>query len=185
MGRAEHPDYTSRGEELIPINALPTELADHVSPIKPSDNTGMNRMLLIVVLGLISLPLLAAQNLKIDDAWSPQAPPGRMMAGFLTITNPGTEDVILVDAESPQFGHVELHTMIMDDGVMRMRRLNELVIPAGEQVELKPGGLHLMLIEPKGTFELGEQLEVTLIGADDSRITLQSEVRPRPGMRAH
>jgi periplasmic copper chaperone A len=145
----------------------------------------MNRLLMIVYLGLISLPLLAAENLSIDDAWTPEAPPGRMMAGFMVIDNPGPEDVILVDASSPQFGHVEIHTMVMDDGVMRMRRLEQLVIPAGERVELKPGGLHLMLIEPKGVYGLGEQLEVNLIAADESRIQLFSVVRPRPGMRAH
>ncbi|MFP4277841.1 MAG: copper chaperone PCu(A)C [Wenzhouxiangella sp.] len=134
-----------------------------------------------LLLSLLILPglALAADGLVIDDPWSPEAPPGRMMAGFMQLHNTGDEPIALVAGESPQFGHVEIHTMIMDDGVMRMRRLDELVIEPGEQVELRPGGLHLMLIEPLAPLERGETIDITLIDSRGHRYPLVSEVRER------
>jgi periplasmic copper chaperone A len=137
------------------------------------------KLLTAAAILLLSLPVLAGDVLEIGNPWTPEAPPGRMMAGFLTLTNHGQDPIVLVDAVSPQFGRVEIHTMEMDDGVMRMRRLEQLEIPPGETVELKPGGLHLMLMQPAGQFGRGDQLEITLIGADEQRFNLVSTVRPR------
>ena len=141
----------------------------------------MPRPLLTLLTLLTVAPVLALAEipLTVEDPWTPEAPPGRMMAGFMLLHNPGESDVALVDATSPGFGHVEIHTMVMDDGVMRMRRLDELVIPAGETVELRPGGLHLMLIEPLESFSQGDQIEVELIDDQGRRLGLQSEVRSR------
>lgn len=130
---------------------------------------------------LLSVPMVALAEipLTVTDAWTPEAPPGRMMAGFMQVHNDSEEDIALVDAASPRFGHVEIHTMVMDEGVMRMRRLDELVIPAGETVELRPGGLHLMLIDPQGRFSLGDRIEVDLIDSKGRRLGIESEVRSR------
>ena len=134
---------------------------------------------LLIVLTMIPALALAEIPLTVEDPWTPEAPPGRMMAGFMLLHNAGETDVALVDATSPGFDHVEIHTMVMDDGVMRMRRLDELVIPAGETVELRPGGLHLMLIEPLQSFSQGDQIEIELIDDQGRRLSLQSEVRSR------
>ena len=139
----------------------------------------MKKYLATIFTLLISLPILAADRLVINDAWTPQAPPGRLMAGFLELHNPGDQDVVLVDAESPDFDRVEIHTMVMVDGVMRMRRLDKLIIPAGETVKLEPGGLHLMMMGPEVTPGLGDALEITLIAEDDSRASFSSIIRPR------
>jgi len=133
---------------------------------------------LAIVAGMISAPAMAA-SLIIDDAWSPLAPPGRMMAGFMTLENQGADAIVLTGAESPRFGRVEIHTMTMDDGVMRMRKLESLEIPAGETVLLAPSGLHLMLMQPKGDFELGERFDITLIDSLDQRWPVSLELRER------
>ncbi len=134
---------------------------------------------LFVLLFLLPGLALASENLTINDPWSPEAPPGRMMAGFMTLENTGATAISLVGGESPRFGHVEIHTMIMDEGVMRMRKLDELVIESGETAELKPGGLHVMLMQPEGTFAVGDTIEITLLDADGNRYPLTSEVRTR------
>lgn len=130
---------------------------------------------------LLLLPgmALAGDDLVIGDPWSPEAPPGRMMAGFMTLQNTGDAPIALIGGESPQFGHVEIHTMVMDDGVMRMRKLDELVIEPGETAELKSGGLHVMLMQPKGSFSVGDTIDITLMDADGNRYPLVSEVRSR------
>ncbi|MEE4637508.1 MAG: copper chaperone PCu(A)C [Wenzhouxiangella sp.] len=140
----------------------------------------MNRFQMMLT-SLLLLPAvgLAEQALVITDAWSPEAPPGRMMAGFMELHNQSDEAIVLVDGESPLFGHVEIHTMIMDEGVMRMRRLEELVIEAGQSVELRPGGLHLMLIEPLEPLALGDTIDITLIDDQGDHHPLVSEIRQR------
>lgn len=141
----------------------------------------MPRTLLIAVfLTLIASPASAgAASLVIEDAWSPQAPPGRMMAGFMQLENQGNEQIVLTHGESARFGRIEIHTMRMDDGVMRMRKLESLDVPAGETVDLRPGGLHLMLMQPEGRFELGDHFELDLIDADGRRWPVTLEVRER------
>lgn len=133
----------------------------------------------LTLAGLLAACAPTSGEVDIIDPWTPEAPPGRMMAGFMQIDNGRADEIVLVDAQSPQFGHVEIHTMVMEDGVMRMRRLEELRIPAGQTVVLEPGGLHIMLIEPLDEYPAGSQIEIELITRDGERIALQSEVRPR------
>lgn len=80
------------------------------------------------------------------DAWIRETPPGRTVsAGYLTLVNPGPEPLILVDASSSGAERVEFHTHSHVDGMMRMRRVAEVEVPAGGSVSFVPGGLHLML----------------------------------------
>lgn len=135
-----------------------------------------------LVLGLICPLALAEPALHIADPWSPEAPPGRMMAGFMELHNASDQAIRLVDAASPLFGHVEIHTMFMDDGVMRMRRLDELVIEPGQSVSLRPGGLHLMLIEPLEPQEplaAGDRIAIELLDDQGRAYQLEAEVRVR------
>jgi hypothetical protein len=77
--------------------------------------------------------------------------------------NTGDSDDRLVAASSPVAERVELHTMTMDGDVMRMRELEDgIALPAGEMVELAPGGLHVMFIGLSGPFVAGEEVQVTL-----------------------
>lgn len=142
------------------------------------------RILTILSLLLFATIAQAGTGLTVIDPWSPEAPPGRMMAGFMELRNDSAESIRLVDARSPQFGHVEIHTMVMEDGVMRMRRLDQLLIEPGQSVTLEPGGLHLMFIEPLGQVGLGELIEVELLDDQGRSYPVQAEVRARqrPGM---
>lgn len=90
----------------------------------------------------------------------PEAPVG---AGFLTIENTGTTDDRLVGASGDIAPTIELHTMSMVEGVMKMEQLADgIAVPAGETVTLAPGGLHIMIIGPSRPFVEGECLPLTL-----------------------
>lgn len=90
----------------------------------------------------------------------PNAP---VAGGFLTIENSGTEDDRLIGAASEIAGRVEVHEMAMEGEVMKMRELKDgLPIPAGETVELKPGGFHVMFMDLKQPFVEGGKVMVTL-----------------------
>lgn len=128
---------------------------------------------------LMTLSGGAIADLVFDDPWSPLAPPGRTMAGFMTLSNTGDDPIALIDGQSPQFGRIEIHDMVNDEGVMRMRRLDQLLINPGEEVVLKSGGFHIMLMEPRGTFEAGDQIELVLLDEAGQRHATELEVRPR------
>jgi len=83
-------------------------------------------------------------------------------AAFLTLTNAGPVADRLVGAASPAAGRIEIHTMSMHDGVMRMRPVDGVDLPAGATVALAPGGLHLMLFELAGPLAAGGHFDLTL-----------------------
>lgn len=89
----------------------------------------------------------AANDLKFDNTWSPEAPPvAKVMAGYMKITNSGTKDVHIVSAKSPLFKKVEIHLTEMKNGMMTMTEQKNLVIKSKSHIELKSGGLHMMLM---------------------------------------
>jgi len=138
----------------------------------------------VALLAVATTPLLAqsvtAGKLVIDQPWSRQTAPGQKVGGgFLTISNKGKADDRLISASSPVAGEVQLHTMSMDGGVMRMREVKDgIALPAGKRVELKPGGLHVMFIGLKRPFALGETIPVTLRFQRQGAVTVRFKVQP-------
>ena len=99
--------------------------------------------------------------------------------GFLTIRNNGKTADRLISASSPSATEVQIHTMSMDDGVMKMRQLKGgITIPAGASVELKPGGLHLMFIGLKKSFKKGTKIPATLKFARAGSVQVTFAVQP-------
>ncbi|WP_404418602.1 copper chaperone PCu(A)C [Marinospirillum sp.] len=137
---------------------------------------------LLVVLLTFSLASLA-QELQVQDPYVRAVPPGSpVSAAFMELHNQGSEQRALVAASSPVSEVVELHTHTKVDGVMQMRRVESIEVPAEGKTLLEPGGLHLMLINLKETLTPGSQVEVTLTLDDGSQIELSVPVR---NVRAH
>lgn len=122
---------------------------------------------------------VARSALEITQAWSPEAPPGRTMAGFMTISNTGNVPIKLVDGYSVGFGRIEIHDMINDDGVMRMRRLDSLTVEANATVQLRPGSYHVMLMEPKETYVANDRIPLTLVDDQNREYEITLTVRSR------
>ncbi len=100
--------------------------------------------------------------------------PNQPVAGaFLTITNNGSEDDTLIGVSSSIAARGEVHEMAMDGDTMKMRELADgLVIPAGETVELKPGGYHLMFMKLNQPLVEGEMIEATLEFQNAGTVTI-------------
>jgi copper(I)-binding protein len=146
----------------------------------------MNRALLptcaLAALMAVSSPGLAADaavgDLRIVGAYARATPPGATTAGaYLTIDNRGARDR-LVGASSTAAGAVEIHTMQNDRGVMRMRAVWQLEVPARGRVALVPGGIHLMIIEPKAPLREHERFPVRLVFERAGPVDVELEVRP-------
>ncbi|MEM7719175.1 MAG: copper chaperone PCu(A)C [Pseudomonadota bacterium] len=93
--------------------------------------------------------------------------------GFLTITNNGETDDVLMSVSSAISERGEVHEMAMEGDTMRMRQLADgLVIPAGATVELKPGGYHLMFMKLNQPLVEGEMMDATLMFKNAGSVTL-------------
>ena len=112
----------------------------------------------------------------------------RNSAVFMRLQNSSKQKAVVVAASSPVAENVELHTHINDRGVMRMRRIPEIVVPPMQATELKPGGLHIMLLGLRQDLVIGQSIPVTLVFSDSSQQSLLAPVRKvvRPkGMSQH
>jgi copper(I)-binding protein len=113
-------------------------------------------------------PLVASD---IEIKWP--LPGSNMSAGYLVLANRGEDPITITGITSPQFASVELHETIEEDGISRMVELAALTIPPASQIELEPGGKHLMLINPRG-----DPGPVQLEFHSGDTVILSIEVRP-------
>lgn len=104
-------------------------------------------------------------DLTLEFAWSrATAPTAKVAAGYLLIRNDGDAPDRLIGGEADFAGRVEVHTMAMDSGVMRMRELEDgLEIPPGDAVELRPGAEHVMFLALEVPLVEGEARETVLM----------------------
>ena len=144
--------------------------------------TLITRLTLLFVSSLMPFATSAADaDLKIHDPYVRLAPPGAPTTGaFMVIKNMGSTDRKLLKAESPVAKTVELHTHINENGVMKMREVPDIEIKAQGQTELKPGGLHVMLIGMKQTLKEGDLVPITLNFDDGSKKQIEAPVRKLP-----
>lgn len=146
-----------------------------------------NRPLLSTLAAIVALcPLTSALahdfkagDLHIDHPWArataPQQPNG---AAYFTVANEGAADRLL-EAQSPVADRVELHTHDVDSaGVMRMRQVEAIDLPAGETTALEPGGLHVMLIGLEDHLVEGEAFPLTLVFERAGAVEVEVAVEP-------
>lgn len=142
---------------------------------------------LVALCFLVSFSTVQAEEiLDIDDAWVAEAPPvAPVMGGYMKIENETDKLISITSASCPDFEKVEIHEMSMSGGMMKMRQIEKLDVPANGKVELQPGGYHLMLIKPKQPFKKGDTLTVTLHTAEGQSQAVKMEVKERSSGDAH
>ena len=114
--------------------------------------------LALLLAGAAAVPAFAdCKGLRIDNAWIPEAPPvATVLAGFASLSNDSDQPLHIDAVDGADFGGVELHQMSMEGGMMQMRPLHGLDLPAHGSVALADGGKHLMLMNPKHPFKAGD-----------------------------
>jgi copper(I)-binding protein len=142
----------------------------------------------LVVFTAVAQPAQApvkAGALQIEAPWLRATPGGaKVGAGYLRITNTGSEADRLTGASMPLAARGEVHEMTMRNGVMHMAGLAQgLAIPPGKTVELKPGGFHLMFLDLKGALKQGEKVDVTLTFERAGSVTVPFPVEGLGGAR--
>lgn len=140
---------------------------------------------------LIGLLLSAAAGcalaqVQVTGAWARPAVPGQTGTGaFMTLNS--KDGARLIGAASPVAGVVEIHEMAMDGTVMRMRPVTVIELPAGRDVQLKPGGHHVMLLDLKRPLKVGEKLplQLRIETRDGKRVTQPIDVEVRTAPASH
>lgn len=132
----------------------------------------------------ICLGGVAQAQVKVEDSWIRATAPGQTVAGgYMKITS--EKPLTLISVSTPLTHRAELHHMSMQGGVMKMRAVPKIALPAGETVELKPGGYHLMLMNLSGPLHPGDTVPVTLTfeGTDkkQEQVRINVEVRDLTG----
>jgi copper(I)-binding protein len=122
-----------------------------------------NRVLSRCLAALLTAGLACAVHAQVtvDGAWARATVPNQSATGaFMRLT--AQKDVVLTGASSPVAGIVEVHEMRLDQGIMRMRAADRLALKAGQTIELKSGGLHIMMMGLKKQIKAGERVPLTL-----------------------
>lgn len=133
---------------------------------------------------LLLSPLLAGHaaaaeytvgSLQITQPWARATPKGADSgAAYMTVTNTGKTAERLSCVSSEASARCQIHQMIMDNGVMKMRPVEGgLQIKPGETVTLKPGGFHVMLVDLKAPLQPGKTVEATLQTGDGATVQVQ------------
>ncbi|GGF06931.1 hypothetical protein GCM10011611_10530 [Aliidongia dinghuensis] len=98
---------------------------------------------------------------RVTQAWA-RATPGKSTIGAAYLTVTAAADDRLVGAASPVAATVQIHQHTMEGGVMKMRQVDAVPLPAGQAVTLSPGGYHIMLIDLKAPLVAGQSFPLTL-----------------------
>jgi periplasmic copper chaperone A len=145
----------------------------------------LNKTILIVLACLLvackvetSTKTDTKKTVQITDYWVKENAPGQSVgAAYMTLNSP--QDSSLVYIETPAAGSVEIHSMSIENNVMKMRMLEELPLKAGKPEKLAPGGFHLMLFDLKAPLKAGETATFKLCFKDKTgNITHQNVTLP-------
>ena len=140
----------------------------------------LNRLLPILLAGLLAVPALAAEpTITVEKAWA-RATPSAAATGvvYLSLADTGPAADRLIGVTTPVASHADMHIMVMEGNVMQMRPVDAVDVKPGEQVQFKPSGLHIMLTDMKQKLSRGERFPVTLDFEKAGKVDVEVLVLP-------
>ena len=147
----------------------------------------LNKLLAIATTS-VAFSLLAANafaadfsvgDLTLSAPWVRASVPGQVNgAGYLKIDSKGAQADRLLSATTEGVNRIELHTVITDNGVAKMREVTGVDVPAGAGVQLTPGGFHLMFLGLQAPFKTGAVVPVTLKFEKAGEVKVDFEIKP-------
>ncbi len=139
--------------------------------------------IILLVLTLTFFSFSARAEMVITNPLSFETAEGQKVgAALMTLQNTSADDDKLIKASAPICGHVELHTMAEENGIMRMREIPKIDVPKGETVALTHDGLHLMLMDLKAPLKAGQVFPLTLVFEKAGEKTVEVKVQSRSAL---
>jgi len=134
--------------------------------------------LLLPVLALLASCSGAQAGIEVTAAYVRGLPPGvANTSAYMTLRNTGAVGLDLVGARSPVAGSVMLHDTRNHDGMLHMMHVDKATIPAGGELTLVSGGMHLMLVQLREQPVEGSEVELVLQFSDGSELSIMAPVR--------
>ena len=134
--------------------------------------------MLLAILALVTCAGSGGEGIVVTDAWARPSPMAQGNgAAYMVIRNNGSAADALVGASADFATTVELHESVMEGDMASMHPVEQIDLPAGGSVELKPGGYHIMLIGITQPLEEGQTVTITLHFAQADDIEVQAPVR--------
>jgi copper(I)-binding protein len=138
---------------------------------------------LIVMLSMFIAISANAANLEVsvNDAWGKATAPGQNN-GLIQFSIVSKKEAKLVSISSPVAGTVEIHSMVHEDGMMKMRPVEFILLPAEKSVDLRKTGNHVMLLNLKQPLKVGDNIPLilTIEFPDKHRATLEAKAAIKP-----
>lgn len=122
-------------------------------------------VMVVTAIAVVGHEVIATEvnGIVIEDAFARARPGSAKMGGaFLKITNTNDDDDMVLSVSADIAKRTELHTHLMKDGVMRMTKVDSILVPAGQSVMFKPGGYHVMMMGLTSEMAKGSHFTVTL-----------------------
>jgi copper(I)-binding protein len=119
-----------------------------------------------------------ASALRVADSWArSQADSSRPSGGYATLANGSADTIVVTQVRCEGVGRTEIHETTTADGMMRMRRIPELVVLPGATVTMRPGGLHLMLMDLAAPLVAGQSVSCRLTLRSGALVPLTLAIR--------
>jgi copper(I)-binding protein len=114
-----------------------------------------------LLIGLLLSAVVCAADIQVEGAWARATVPGQDV-GMVSLTITSKQVAKLIGIFSTACGSVEMHSMTHDNGMMKMREVKVIALPAGKRVDLAESGYHLMLVGLKDALKQGDSVPLTL-----------------------
>jgi len=121
---------------------------------------------------------MPGEGMEVQEAWARPGADGRMSAAYFLISNFNSEDDVLISIETDVAQNAEVHESYeREEGMMSMREVPRLDLPAQSTVRFEQGGLHVMLMQLTRQLSDGDTFELTLTFEKNDPITVEIPVR--------
>ena len=143
----------------------------------------MRCLFLLLAICATCLPAAMADgpSTRVSHVWIRAAPPGvEVLGGYFTLENLTGKPLSLTEVSSPDFGSVMMHQTVQQGGQESMQEVARIEVPARGSIEFKPGGYHLMLMQPRKDLSAGDSVTLMLKFSDGSELAILAPVRRDP-----
>lgn len=105
----------------------------------------------------------ASEPIVVESPYSRPLPPGQSTGVvYLSIRNEGKGPFMLTSVSSPRAQKAEFHRHTHENGMMKMRKIDEIELEVGKTLRFEPGGYHIMLFGVKGSWQVGQSIALTI-----------------------
>jgi copper(I)-binding protein len=132
------------------------------------------------------MSVFASGEVEAQNPWVRESPPTvNVLAAYMTLFNHTDKKKTVLRITSTHFDRVEIHRTEMHDDMAHMVPVSKVIISPNGKVVFEPGGLHIMLIGPKGKLKKGDNIQLALHFSDNSTVAITAPVKQGHGMGGH